>query len=62
MQNEPNFGGLVQSRVTVWLGGSGKAEGFAQILPMANEHDHRQAPKTALAAATRPLSLGKAVF
>jgi hypothetical protein len=27
--------GLVQNRVTVWAGGSGKAAGFAQALPMA---------------------------
>jgi len=47
--------GLVQTRVTVWVGGSGKAAGFAQALPMADKQDHRQAPKTALAAATRSL-------
>jgi len=53
--------GLVQNRVTVWVGGSGKAEGFAQALPMARGQNHRQAPKTALAAATHPLGPEKAV-
>jgi len=53
--------GLVQTRVTVWVGGSGKGGGFAQALPMAEEQDHRQAPKTALAAATRSLLPEKAV-
>jgi len=36
------------------MGGSGKAEGFAQALPMVERQDHRQAPKTPLAAATHP--------
>jgi len=53
--------GLVQTRVTVWVGGSGKAEGFAQVLPMADKQDHRQAPKTTLAAATRSLLPEKTV-
>ncbi len=34
-------------------GGRGKAAGFAEALPMANRPDHRQTPKTPLAAATR---------
>jgi hypothetical protein len=37
--------GLVQDRVTVCSGGSGKAEGSAEALPMANGQNHRQAPK-----------------
>ncbi|MBM4029290.1 MAG: DNA polymerase III subunit alpha, partial [Planctomycetes bacterium] len=36
-------------------GGSGKAVGSAQALPMADQQGHRQAPKTPLAAATRLL-------
>jgi len=60
-ETKPISAGLVQTRVTVWVGGSGKAEGFAQVLPMADKQDHRQAPKTALAAATRSLLPEKTV-
>jgi hypothetical protein len=34
--------GLVQNRGTVWVGGSGKAGGFAQALPLARRQNHRQ--------------------
>ncbi|MBM4030048.1 MAG: UDP-N-acetylmuramoyl-L-alanine--D-glutamate ligase [Planctomycetes bacterium] len=41
------------------VGGSDKAVGFAQALPMAEERAHRQAPKTPLAAATPSSDAGE---
>jgi hypothetical protein len=58
---QSQFRGLVRNRATVRASGSGKAGGFAQALPMTQRQNHRQAPKTALAAATCPLSSRKAV-